>query len=128
MKTIKNLTAEELNLLTSHPWPGNIRELENTVQRLIISAKSDNISLMDVMKDSHGELFGTAPSMIMSEVSFDDKDDGQDREIDLEKAVEEYEKGLIKYACDKYGSTRKAAKALGISQTQIVRKKKKYEL
>ena len=49
-----------------------------------------------------------------------------EHEIDLEAAVNEYEKGLIRYALDKYGSTRKAAKAVGISQTQLVRKKKKY--
>lgn len=51
-----------------------------------------------------------------------------DTEISLQEAVDEYEKGLIKYACEKYGSTRKAAKAIGISQTQLVRKKKKYNL
>ena len=51
---------------------------------------------------------------------------GEEYEIDLEAAVNEYEKGLIRYALDKYGSTRKAAKAVGISQTQLVRKKKKY--
>lgn len=117
-----------MDYLKQQPWPGNIRELENTVQRLIISAKSDNISLMDVMKDSHGEIFGATSALMMPETSFDNQDPSQEQEIDLEKAVDEYEKGLIKYACDKYGSTRKAAKALGISQTQIVRKKKKYEL
>ena len=51
-----------------------------------------------------------------------------DPELSLQEAVDEYEKGLIKYACEKYGSTRKAAKAIGISQTQLVRKKKKYNL
>ena len=51
-----------------------------------------------------------------------------DTEISLQEAVDEYEKSLIKYACEKYGSTRKAAKAIGISQTQLVRKKKKYNL
>ena len=52
----------------------------------------------------------------------------QEQEINLTAAVDEYERGLIKYACEKYGSTRKAAKAVGISQTQLVRKKKKYGL
>ena len=58
----------------------------------------------------------------------DESDLSTEKELDLQQAVEEYEKGLIRYACEKYGSTRKAAKALGISQTQIVRKKKKYLL
>lgn len=69
------------------------------------------------------EIFG-GPFMGIDE----DEETGQemDREIDLQTAVDEYEKGLIKHACEKYGSTRKAAKAIGISQTQLVRKKKKY--
>ncbi len=52
----------------------------------------------------------------------------EEAEIDLETAVNEYERGLIRYALEKYGSTRKAAKAVGISQTQLVRKKKKYNI
>ena len=46
--------------------------------------------------------------------------------MDLEKMVNNFEKNILKYACDQFGSTRKAAKAVGISQTQLVRKKKKY--
>src|SRR5665648_53079 len=48
--------------------------------------------------------------------------------ISLDDVVGSFEKNIIKYACEKYGSTRKAAKGIGISQTQLIRKKKKYEL
>ena len=100
------------------------------MQRLIISAAGDNISLMDVMRDSHGELFSGSMSQLPGDSSADDEgtDRMPEKELDLQLAVDEYEKGLIKYACEKYGSTRKAARALGISQTQIVRKKKKYDI
>ena len=77
---------------------------------------------MDVMRETHGELFGGT-------VGIGDEEGeaaGPEPELDLQTAVDEYEKGLIQYACEKYGSTRKAAKAIGISQTQLVRKKKKY--
>ena len=123
----RGIDEAALEYLRQQQWPGNIRELENTVQRLIISAKGDTISLMDVMRDSHGELFGGAPALI-PDTGAEENESLPEKELDLELAVDEYEKGLIKYACDKYGSTRKAAKALGISQTQIVRKKKKYNL
>ena len=86
----------------------------------MIAAAGEDITLMDVMRESHADLFGGAVQ---------DEGEAFDREeIDLQAAVDEYEKGLIKYACDKYGSTRKAAKAIGISQTQLVRKKKKYQI
>lgn len=116
----RGIAESAMEYLMQKQWPGNIRELENTVQRLMISAVGEDISLMDVMKDEHGDVFGMET---LEDVSGEVK-----TEIDLQTAVDEYEKGLIKYACQKYGSTRKAAKAIGISQTQLVRKKKKYEL
>ena len=76
------------------------------------------------MRETHGEIFGGNVEMDEGEES----NNGIDKELDLQSAVDEYEKGIIKYACEKYGSTRKAAKAIGISQTQLVRKKKKYEV
>ena len=76
---------------------------------------------MDIMKESHGDIFEGGHMM-------DEPEESERAELDLQSAVDEYEKGLIKYACEKYGSTRKAAKAIGISQTQLVRKKKKYDL
>ena len=114
------IADDAVEYLKQQQWPGNIRELENTVQRLMISAKGEEITLMDVLKEKHGELFGGLSVVNIGET--------QDAEIDLQAAVDEYEKGLIRYACEKYGSTRKATKAIGISQTQLVRKKKKYDI
>lgn len=103
-------------------WPGNIRELENVVQRLMISAKSEQINLLDVMRELHGEIF---ESNVLGMAA---SGQGGEQEMDLERLVSNFEKNIIKHACEKYGSTRKVAKAIGISQTQLVRKKKKYEI
>ncbi len=116
----RGMADSAVEYLQQQQWPGNIRELENTVQRLMISAKGEDITLIDVMHETHPELFGTGIS--------DSRVDSGEGEIDLQSAVEEYEKNIIKYACEKYGSTRKAASAIGISQTQLVRKKKKYNI
>ncbi len=116
---VRGISESALEYLSQQSWPGNIRELENTVQRLMIAAEGEDITLMDVMKENHGELY---------EVEISGGIEAEDEVVNLQKAVEEYEKGLIKFACEKYGSTRKAAKGLGISQTQLVRKKKKYEI
>ena len=121
--TNRGISESAMDYMKRQPWPGNVRELENAVQRLMISAQGEDITLMDVMRDSHGELFAGA-GFGREEAENAEKE----KEIDLQYAVEEYEKGLIKYACEKYGSTRKTAKAIGISQTQLVRKKKKYEI
>lgn len=125
--TRRGIVDSAVEYLTKLPWPGNVRELENLIQRLIISSKGEDITLMDVMRETHNP-------MIDAGFAEGDKEFGEggqskiDSELNLQKAVDDYEKGLIKYACDKYGSTRKAAKAIGISQTQLVRKKKKYSI
>ena len=120
----RNMSESAMDYMKRMEWPGNIRELENSVQRLIISSKGEDITLMDVMRETHSEVF-LDNSMGMEAM---EEDVSGEVELDLEAAVDEYEKGLIRYACEKYGSTRKTAKAIGISQTQLVRKKKKYNL
>ena len=125
----RGITDSAMEYLQQLAWPGNIRELENSVQRLIISAKGEDISLMDVMHETHSELFeGGGFGAEEEERALPGGSYPMDTEISLQEAVDEYEKGLIKYACEKYGSTRKAAKAIGISQTQLVINNKKYNL
>ncbi len=124
--TSRGIVDSAMDYLKQLPWSGNVRELENVVQRLIISAKGEDITLMDVMKETHGEIFAGGFFSDGEENGMDGAAGGV--QINLQQAVDEYEKGLIKYACEKYGSTRKAAKAIGISQTQLVRKKKKYAI
>lgn len=118
----RKIDDDAVEYLKQCEWPGNIRELENVVQRLMISAKGEQITLLDVMRELHAEVFeNTSP-----EVAQNTEEEGQ--ALNLEKMVENFEKNIIKHACEKYGSTRKVAKAIGISQTQLVRKKKKYEI
>lgn len=118
---VRTITEDALEYLQSCDWPGNIRELENVAQRLLITAKSESITVFDVMKELHGDLFEHVTAD--SEELF-----GEGRRLDLGSLVENFEKNIIQYAYDKYGSSRKAAKAIGISQTQLVRKKNKYQI
>lgn len=118
----RKIDDDAVEYLKQCEWPGNIRELENMVQRLMISAKGEQITLLDVMRELHAEVFET------SSLDFASMQEENGKVMDLEKMVDNFEKNIIKHACEKYGSTRKVAKAIGISQTQLVRKKKKYEL
>lgn len=118
----RGIDSDAVDYLKQCEWQGNIRELENVVQRLMISSRSEQITLLDVMRELHAEVFENTGI----EISASADDDG--KVMDLEKMVENFEKNIIKHACEQFGSTRKVAKAIGISQTQLVRKKKKYEL
>jgi len=116
----RSIDSDAVEYLKQCEWPGNIRELENVVQRLMISAKGEQITLIDVMRELHADVFEHT-SLDIPTVA-----EGSGKVMDLESMVENFEKNIIRHACEKYGSTRKVAKAIGISQTQLVRKKKKY--
>ncbi|WP_245156613.1 sigma-54 interaction domain-containing protein [Clostridium aminobutyricum] len=119
----RGIDEEAIEYLKERQWVGNIRELENSIQRIMISAKGENITLIDVIKCLHDKIFDqvelTTEEGLLNAI---------ENEVPLEDMIESFEKAILRYACEKYGSTRKAAKAIQISQTQLVRKKKKYNI
>ncbi len=114
----RGINEDAVDYLKNYSWPGNIRELENLMQRLMISAKGENISLLDVMHEFHRSIFENSGVPLDTHVA----------ELSLDDAVENFERNILKHAKETYKSSRKAATALGISQTQYVRKINKYNL
>lgn len=111
----KTIEDDAVSYLAGLSWPGNIRELENLVQRLMIASKGDYISLMDILRERDKDMALAVPGPA-------------EAVYPLGEIVGRLEKSLLKQALETYGTTRKAAAALGISQTQLVRKSKKYSL
>ena len=112
--TSKSFTEEAKLCLLEHMWPGNIRELDNTVHRLIIHSDDGQVASGDVLREYNylTHEYGGASG---KPKSFSD-------------TVDDFEKNIIAEALKKYGSTYKAADALQMSQSQLMRKKKKYHL
>ncbi len=100
----KRISQEALEALASYQWPGNIRELENTIERIVILSHGDEIGFSDLpsevrMGPSTGRC--ASASMVLPE-------DGCD--------LEEVELDLIRQALDRAGgSAPKAAKMLGLT-------------
>ena len=105
----KQLSSDAFLILGRYSWPGNIRELENLMERLVITSDSPTITAGDVVN-----------ILQVEENALLDATDT----MPLKKAVEIFEKQLIRKALEKYKSTRKAAKALDIAQSTIVKKMK----
>lgn len=107
------LSEEALRMLTDYHYPGNIRELENLIERLTV------ISANQVIE--HNILAGHLNNFI-SEISTSEG-------IPLEIAVESFEKNLIVKAMkNANGIKNRAAKSLGISTSVLYYKLEKYDL
>ena len=64
----KKLHIKAMNALISYPWPGNIRELQNTIERLKILSEGEEILLEDIpfnLRDSQSALETNQPSVEM---------------------------------------------------------------
>ena len=116
----KHFEPEALKVMIACEWPGNVRELENTVHRLIVSSHSDRIDESMVIRaldqNPHmGSISGDLPLV-------------PDGGIGLDNIMMNYERKFIEDALKKWKNTRKAAAYLGISQSQLMRKKQKYNI
>lgn len=108
----KKLTSEVIDLFYSYSWPGNVRELENIVERMVITSESDYITA-DAIPE-HIKKY--EPYKYSEHVAEPEVLRPSDEKRKLENLYEQYQ------------STRKVAKVLGVHQSTVVRKMKKYNL
>jgi DNA-binding NtrC family response regulator len=108
-KPVKKISNAALVKLENYYWPGNIRELQHTIERVIIMSESDTLQPVDFYFPS---------------------DDSQVNDNEPENYhLEETEKLLIIKAISKHGGNlTKAAKELGLTRASLYRRLEKYGL
>ncbi len=111
----KILSDESYNEIKKYKWPGNVRQLKNTIKQMVILV-DDNI-----IKRYHIKELVNSSSENKNNVYNTDR-------YKLKEAKEIIEKHYIKETLKRHKNTREAAKHLGISQPSVVRKKKKYNI
>jgi len=100
----KRMSPQALEALVKYPWPGNIRELENTIERIVILSHGDEIGVPDLPAEVRA---GVSPADRPA-TGFALPDDGVD--------LEEVELDLVRQALDRTGgSVPKSAKLLGLT-------------
>lgn len=112
-KNIKGITAEARDLLLKYDYPGNVRELVNIMERAVVIARDEYITVNDIPFKS------------------DDLEDPSKKESSgsLRESLEELEKRLITEAMNKTGDNQtRAAEMLGMSERMLRYKLKKYDL
>ncbi|HAI96132.1 MAG TPA: transcriptional regulator, partial [Methylococcaceae bacterium] len=109
----RKFTIAAQQFLSDYMWPGNIRELRNVVQRLLILGIGDEIGLTEV-KTTLGE---SARSVITSNdipIFYD---------LPLKDARAQFEKAYLDYHLDQHkGSVTKLAETAGMERTHLYRK------
>ena len=107
-----HLSPDAIRLLEAYSWPGNIRELQNFIERLVVFADEDVITADFI----HSFMSFTSTKQvepIITEV------------IPFKEAQQLLEEQLISLAMDRYRTTTRAAEALQIDQSTVSRKYKK---
>ena len=111
-KSHLTITKEAIQVLEAHHWPGNVREIQHTIERGVIMASDHQITPADFNLSSLGIQKGTNSL---------DAFDGLN--------LMEIEKMLVQKAIDKYeGNISKAAKELGLTRAALYRRLEKFNL
>jgi DNA-binding NtrC family response regulator len=112
----KTIDAEALALLARHDWPGNIRELRNLCERLVILSAADAVTARDISR--------ALPSMRPVKAT-----SGYQRGRPLRDMVDDAERQLIQAALDDFdGQMTKVADALGLERSHLYKKLKSLGL
>ena len=114
----KSFTPDAMNYLTAYEWPGNIRQLENVVERCMVMTRDDVITVDDLPAEIRDE-----------EAQFKSAVDFLPVELDLADTLEKIEKALVRRALARADFVQtKAAELLGISKSLLQYKLKKYKI
>ena len=113
----KVLSPEAFNMLMTYSWPGNVREVENIMERLVILTSSNTITPSCLPEGIRNH-----------KLPYTENSDNTDSIIPLKQALDKTERELLIKAACIYPSARKMAKALGVDNSTIIRKMHKHKI
>lgn len=114
-KKVLRCSPKVIDMFISYDWPGNIRELENVIERAVVLAKGEEI------------IEELIPEYIIGNKTANSDKERNEQEMDFYKKVKKYKIDLIKAALQKNnGIQKKTAKMLGIKPTTLNEMIKRY--
>ena len=116
----RGLSPAAMAVLTSYPWPGNIRELENEIERLLVLGPEHEMLPLDLLSSRIREAVRPLPAVPSSEGA---------PMSNLNEAVEMLERQMIQQGLQRTGNNKsKLARELGISRSNLILKIARYRL
>lgn len=106
----KRITYDLVRKLEEYSWPGNIRELKNVIENMVVVSSNDALYGYDLPWER------TKENTIF------------DREPTLKEAVEDFEKRFLERAKERWKTTEKIGEMLDVNQSTISRKMRKYNI
>lgn len=103
------LPEDSWELLLDYPWPGNVRELRNLVERLVVLMGDGPVSGEDVR------------AVLYTGIAVEGEEEPEDSAT-LAEATNRLQRRMIQTAMETHHNTYRAAEALGISQSTLIRK------
>jgi len=115
-RRLDGFSASASAAIQAYSWPGNLRELRNAIERAVIMAKGNKISLEDLPAELRGQ---TAPAA---------KGNGAPLEVGSLVSMEKLEEAHLRKVLERTSNLAEAAEVLGIDQATLYRKRKKIGL
>ncbi len=112
-RSVPGFTPEVMEVLCSHDWPGNVRQLENTIERLVLVAGNRMVTVDDLPPNLRTDVVDLNAGMV----------DLPPSGVDLRMLLHQLEERLIGQALERTGGNRnRAAELLGMNRTTLVEK------
>lgn len=117
-KNVQGFTSEAMDALTGYEWPGNVRQLQNVVERCVVLASHELIGIGDLPAEVRDE-----------ETQYKSAVDLLPVQINLGETLERIEAALVRRALARTDFVQvKAAEMLGVSKSLLQYKLKKYNI
>jgi two-component system response regulator HydG len=111
-KNVQSMSPRARDLLFLYPWPGNIRELRNCIESMVVTCKGRELTVDDIPAYISPDKVPESPIPMLAGIS-------------LEKAEKELIKNTLAMV---NGNREEAARILGIGERTLYRKLKRYNL
>ena len=120
-----------LDVFSGYRWPGNIREIENLIQSIVITNQDGAIQLSDLPSNMVGHMadtcrtptFADGPPPLAAELAFSDLHHELDMgNRSLKAIMADIERQILTYALKKHGSHAKVAKRFKVDRSTLFRK------